>query len=94
MDVKKLIQAAEYCAIEAHETCKDCPMYDDCPADDRDPVDIAMRLLAIRDHVKAEVIAQVREWIYKGDNGVRHKSYEFTPDYIELFLNSLEESHG
>ena len=49
MDVDKLIQAAEYCAIEAHATCEDCPMYDDCPADDRDPVDIAMRLLAIRE---------------------------------------------
>ena len=39
-------------------------MYDDCPADDRDPVDIAMRLLAIRDHVRAEVIAQVMEQIH------------------------------
>ena len=59
MNVEKLIQAAEWCA--KNDDCENCPATDECPFIGKG----ALQVIAIRDHVRAEVIAQVREWASK-----------------------------
>lgn len=61
MDVKKLIQAAEYCK-KSNANCYGCPTGLPCVGDREEEI------LAIRDHVRAEVIAQVREWVENEEN--------------------------
>lgn len=63
MNPEKLIQAAEYavsdgicnkCKHDGKDTCLSC----DC-------LNTAKAIIAVREHVRAEVIAQVREWASK-----------------------------
>lgn len=61
MDVKRILESIEQCTFK----CDKCEFSETECHVDYDRVHV---VLAIRDHVRAEVIAQVKEWVENEEN--------------------------